>query len=258
MRFGVLAIWILLFSSLQARAEIVRARFVGTITQLAPDAPHPFSIGEAIWGAYAFDSLSPAVEDPYADEQYPALRYFTIESATGFYARINWGTIMIEDYPNDASPAGSDRLRVVTIPPLVMAKNPFADGTNSVNTVEDVGTIAFDLESVESMIAQSQSLGFPGPAGAFLNDSPLWIHLAFSSPGWLSGAGLPNEIPPAAMVDQSFGEFHFGPAFSSNHPIVRFSISELSVVPEPSAMATIVMGWLVNMRWSISSIRRKT
>lgn len=249
MRFGILAIWILLFSSTQAHAEIVRVRFAGTITQLASGAPHPFTMGEAIWGSYAFDSLSPAVENSYTGEQYPALRHFAIESATGFYAQINWGTIIIDDDPNNVSPTGIDQYRVVTLPPLVLAKSPFTDGANAGNTVEDIGTIGFDLESVESMIAQSQSLGFPGPAGAFLTDSPLWVLLSLSSPGLLSSTALPISPPTVAMADQSIGELHFGPVFSSNHPTVRFSISELSVVPEPSAMmiAILAMSWLLHI-----------
>jgi hypothetical protein len=237
MRFAIFAFWILLFGSTQGRAEIVRVRFAGTITQPAPDAPHPFSMGEAIWGSYAYDSLSPPVENSYTGEQYPAIRHFAIESATGFYAQINWATVIINDHPNNASWEGVDQFRVVTLPPLVRVKSPFGDGPNAIPDVEIIETIAYDLESVDEMIAQSQSLGFPDAAGAFLNDSPLWILLSLSSPEWFSSTALPVNVPTVATADQMIGEFHFGSVFARNYPTVKFSISELLIVPEPSAMA---------------------
>lgn len=249
MRFGTLAIWILLLSSIPARAEIVKVRFAGKVTELAPGAPHPFAIGEAIWGAYAFDSLAPAVDNPYSGEQYPALRYFAIESAAGFYAQINWGTVIIGDHPNESIPTTIDQYRVVTLPPLIEVSGPFTDGPNAGNSVEDITTIAFDVESVENMIAQSQSLGFPGADGAFLNDSPLWILLSLSSPELLPSTTLATSPPAAAAADHTIGEIHFGPVFSSTHPTIKFSISELSIVPEPSVMtmATFAMSWLLHI-----------
>jgi hypothetical protein len=244
MRMTLLSLLALAALPSLAEGKLVHVRFAGAITQANDSAPYGLSVEEDVWGVYSFSTSTSAVNRPFIGVQYPAVRLFSLYTASGFFARTDFGTIMLGLQPQQAElQLPPDEYLVLTTPPLLVAPPVFPPTSGGV--IEEVffPKFEFDLNAAEQGVQESMSLGLPGPGGAFLQFPKPTIVISISEPGLLPNLDLTARPPRISSASAAIGTISFGEPLDPNAPSVRFTITELAIVPEPAAefLASVVI-----------------
>lgn len=266
--------------ALPAAAAIVRAKYEGEINRIGAATPPGFSLGERVWGEFAYNTESENHGDDFMP-QYPAVRMLTVQTASGFFASINTGTIsaMLKSTPgslNQPATLQFSGFQLTSLPPISLGReshtyNPILSFDDDLNgnlggnqaiyvvgpdgemviggIVIDFGDLyhfywVADLDAAYAGYLESVQLGFPLPAGAFIDNPPFILSLALGDER-LEGSGLPLQPFGLDPTLTSTGKLYFNywpdtqPEFA-----VEFNITSLTVIPEPSTLAILLAGIL--------------
>lgn len=262
-----------------AGAAIVRAKYEGEINRIGAAAPPGFSLGERVWGEFAYNTESENHGDQFM-HQYPAVRQLSVRTESGFFASINTGTITTWQL---ATPGNLNQPAILTqygmqltpLPPISLIRegldinpvNSISDDLNGnlgpqpifiigpdgepilvgiVYDYPDLYELQWDIgwEAWSEGYLEAIELGFPLPAGAFTESSPFMLSLALGDEP-LEHPGLPATPPGLDPTSSSTGTLHFG-HWQDQRPqfAVDFNITSLTVIPEPSTLSILLTGIL--------------
>jgi len=225
-------------------AALVSIAYEGEVTQVGGAVPANFQVGERVVGLYVYDTLTGVVPNSYGGPQYAAIRQLALHSEGGFFASIHCGTI----HPLKRS-SNYNRLPDVFLatstPPIVLQSEEIGDPITG--DFPDIIHYGPSLDAAVQAALESQALGFPGPAGAFLDPLPPTIALTLSGYDMLTSGSL--TLPPALnAAETAIGRIMFDPwPNSSSEYHVKFALTRFAVVPEPIAAKLIVIGALINI-----------
>lgn len=228
-------------------AALVSVAFEGSVSSIGASLPHDFTLGEHIEGEYVYESLTPVSANSWGGPQHSAIRYFSLRSAGGFFASINFGTISPFKAGSYNGPR-RDSYSVTSLPPIVLFEEVHDgtaddDGSGLPGDLPDIIRFGPDIDAAIAMTLASRALGFPEPAGAFLNLTPLSINLMLSGSGLLADRGLSTAPPLLNSAEQAKGWIAFSPWSSSvESQRVEFALTRLEVIPEPEAGTVAAFG----------------
>jgi NADPH:quinone reductase-like Zn-dependent oxidoreductase len=73
-------------------AAIVQVKYEGVVNAVGSNTTG-FSIGDAVWGEYFYDSQSLLIAGSIFQSEYAAVRYLSVHSTNGFTGSVNSGVI---------------------------------------------------------------------------------------------------------------------------------------------------------------------
>jgi hypothetical protein len=252
MRFAVSAFMLLLLAN-PCNAALVSIAYEGVVTLVGSAVPVNFQIGERIVGQCVYDTLAEAVPDSWNGPHYAAIRQLALRSEGGFFASINSGTIS----PFKSSSVYNhfpDVFLATSVPPIVLqSEEPSGPITGDLPDIIQYGP---SLDAAVQATLASQALGFPGPAGAFLDLLPPAITLTLRGYDMLTSGSLAPP-PMLSSAESAIGAIMFDPwPNSSSAHRVEFALTRFAVVPEPVAAKLIgisifiSVGLLRACRWA--------
>ncbi|MBA4106933.1 MAG: hypothetical protein C0485_14375 [Pirellula sp.] len=256
MKFG-LVLFVAFASAIASpcHGELVQIKYRGTITGVGSAVPIDLSVGDEIIGHVAFSANSPMIHGYPHSEQYPSIRQLSLRTNSGFSASVNAGVIAISDVPR-----GNDTYSITSRPPVVPDKESgifeLPDGYDP----EDPGrppdsypnepydpmynVYVPDVASLEQAAVKSQAEGFPGPSGGFRNYEDFGITIDVIGRNMPFDHQRPQLPPKLADVTRGRGVIDFGKwSGYAPHLEATFSVTEMVVVPEPTASASVLVVW---------------
>lgn len=230
--------------------EMITVRYRGVVNEVGVRVPEPFEINQVVWGEYTFDADSNRVLLGPNTLQYPAIRQLTVRSEDGFFASNNFGTISLE------KGFRRDSYVVTSRPPILLI--PADDeggwwpdgfdpdepgGAGSGGDFPDVVhiTYALDHAAKAQAVEKSRALGMLEPSGAFSKYERFNFILSLSGLGLLLNQELNYSLPSPSATPYSSGSLDFGEWMAEDSRyLVRFDITELTLVPEPNAAVLLI------------------
>lgn len=250
MRFAVSTFAFLILAS-SCNAALISIAYEGEVTQVGSAVPVNIQIGERIVGHYVYDMLADVVPNSYGGPQYAAIRQLALRSEGGFFASINSGTIR----PFKSSSVYNrfpDVFLATSVPPIVLQSEDsplelLDPVTGQPLDLPDIIQYGPSLEAAIQATLASQALGFPGPAGAFLDPLPPAISLFLRGYDMLTSGNLAPP-PTLSSAETAIGAIMFDPwPNSSSAHRVEFALTRFAVVPEPVAAKLIGISTFINV-----------
>jgi hypothetical protein len=133
-------------------AAIVNVKYEGVVNVVGSNISG-FAIGDAVWGEYFYDSLSPVIAASIFGSEHAAIRYLSVHASSGFAGAVNSGVINspIQVPPPSASlydeTMRPDYYRVSNWPALIRGVSYFPDSDVDGDGILDGVGRADDIDS---------------------------------------------------------------------------------------------------------------
>jgi hypothetical protein len=181
-------------------AELIHVEFSGYITHIGDEVTRQFAQNERIWGRYAYDPNVGRIGSEVFGNQYPAITDISVRTESGFSAAGDGGTVQ-----------------------LIHNGGQYADWLPDVYGVTTARPLG------------SSFLPIIRPADLY----PFSIHLSMQGKNLLPNDQLSGQLPELSQAEASAGwlSFGYGGLLASVEERVRFELTRLVVVPEPTIAA---------------------